>query len=67
MKKSGLFDALNAKKFDKRLIDWNLEQGIITEQDLKSYTSELADDTSNKVELNLKDDSHKDSSEEEAH
>lgn len=67
MKKSGLFDALNAKKFDKRLIDWNLQHGIISEQDLKSYTSNLADESANKVELNLKEEIQSESSEEEAH
>lgn len=67
MSKSSLFDALNAKKFDKRLIDWNIQNGIITKQDLESHTSQLADESANKVDLNLAEELSKDTSEEEAH
>lgn len=67
MSKSSLFDALNAKKFDKRLTDWNIQEGIITKQDLENHTSQLTDDSANKVELNIKEDAKVVDSSEEAH
>lgn len=67
MSKYSLFDALNAKKFDKRLTDWNVQQGIVTKQEVQSNISQLADDTDNKVDLNIKEDSKKEEVQEDTH
>lgn len=42
--------AMKDMKFDKRLIDWNLANGLITKEELEKYLQSLPD-LGSKVEL----------------
>ena len=42
-------------KFDVRLLEWNLKQGLVREEDVKDHTSRLPD-TSEKVTYTQIDD-----------
>lgn len=38
-----LHEALDMVKFDKRLVDWNLKQGIISQADYEKHMKSLQD------------------------
>lgn len=48
-----LGQALEKLKFDNRLQDWNLSQGIISSKDLKSYLEKLEDLSNRAAPLDL--------------
>ena len=48
-----LYEALEAVKFDKRLIEWNLTRGIISTNEVKKQTDGLPDLSSNCEKLDF--------------
>ncbi len=48
--------ALENLKYDNRMTDWNLSQGIITEKDVESFENSLEDLSGQCVPLNLDSD-----------
>ena len=48
--------ALENLKYDNRMTDWNLSQGIITESDVKSFESSLEDLSGQCMPLDLEGD-----------
>ncbi len=48
-----LHEALQLVKFDKRLIDWHLSQGIITQADVDKFNSSLKDDSERAVVVDI--------------
>lgn len=54
-------------KFDKRLIEWNLRNGIITQEEYKKYLEQLPDSGGNVDLLNLNRESSSNSEEPQHH
>lgn len=50
-----LSKALDSLKFDTRMKDWNLKQGIVTKDDLEKNIKGLKDDAANSEEVTLED------------
>ncbi|MGZ6479848.1 MAG: hypothetical protein ACXWQE_11125 [Bdellovibrionales bacterium] len=50
-----LSKALDSLKFDTRMKDWNLKQGIVTKDDLDKNIKGLKDDAANSEEVTLED------------
>lgn len=48
-----LDEALKQLKFDKRMEDWNLRQGVLTEAELKTKLDGLEDSQGNAGRVNL--------------
>ncbi|MBX7230863.1 MAG: hypothetical protein K1X29_02130 [Bdellovibrionales bacterium] len=48
-----LHEALLRVRFDVRLIDWHLNQGLITKGDLEKFINALPDSSGSAVPLNL--------------
>ena len=53
---SELSENLERLKYDKRMINWNLRQKIITEEDYKKHLLKLEDLSDLKVDLKIKED-----------
>jgi hypothetical protein len=51
-----LHEALQRVKFDKRLIDWHIKQGIITEEEVKKHLQSLNDVAAQSMQLDLEND-----------
>jgi hypothetical protein len=50
-----LSKALENLKFDTRMKDWNVKQGIVTKDDLEKNIKNLKDDAANSEEVTLED------------
>jgi hypothetical protein len=50
-----LSKALENLKFDTRMKDWNVKQGIVTKDDLDKNIKNLKDDAANSEEVTLED------------
>jgi hypothetical protein len=50
-----LSKALENLKFDTRMKDWNVKQGIVTKEDLDKNIKNLKDDVANSEEVTLED------------
>ncbi|GEM_PF-3514182 len=50
-----LSESLKSKKFDIRMLDWNLKNGVITQQEYDQHMAELADNTANSEKLDFED------------
>lgn len=51
-----LHEALQLVKFDKRLIEWHLKQGIITQAEVDKFNSGLKDDADRAVTVDIEAD-----------
>ena len=47
--------ALDNLKFDTRMKDWNIKQGVVTKDDLEKNLKGLKDDAANSEEVTLED------------
>ena len=48
--------ALANLKFDSRMIDWNIKNGLLTQEELQTYLSSLQDTADNTISLELEED-----------
>jgi hypothetical protein len=53
-----LHEALQLVKFDKRLIDWHLKQGIITQAEVDKHMKSLNDLSAQSIPVELSFDSY---------
>lgn len=51
-----LHEALQMIKFDKRLLEWNIRQGIITREQVEELMKSIPDSTSHALELDIEAD-----------
>ncbi|MCB0355614.1 MAG: hypothetical protein KDD40_01320 [Bdellovibrionales bacterium] len=49
--------ALANLKFDSRMIDWNIKNGLLTKEELQTYLNSLKDCSGNTVNIDLEEDS----------
>jgi hypothetical protein len=51
---------LNVKifEFDSRVVEWNIQQGKVTKEQLAQYLKNLPDDGGNSEAMNINDDNH---------
>lgn len=47
--------ALENLKYDTRMKDWNMKQGLVTKQDLEKNLETLKDEAANSEEVTLED------------
>jgi len=47
--------ALDNLKFDTRMKDWNIKQGLVTKEDIEKSKQALKDDAANCEEVTLED------------
>jgi hypothetical protein len=50
-----LNDDVKKLAFDKRLIDWNLKYGVITESEVHAFLKSLEDSSANALQVDLED------------
>ena len=50
-----LKEALELLKTDKRMFDWNLRRGNISQEEIQKHLDKLPDETSNSVSFDLED------------
>lgn len=43
-------------RFDSRMIDWNLKNGLITQSEYETHLNSLKDSAANMTHINLEDD-----------
>ena len=55
-KDSGLNRCLNEMKFDTRLVNFNIENGIVTREDYDEFLKTLADEADRSIALSLDSD-----------
>ncbi|MEZ4871546.1 MAG: hypothetical protein R2827_04715 [Bdellovibrionales bacterium] len=53
-----LSNSLKNKKFDIRMLEWNLKNGIITQQEYDQHIANLSDDTPRSENLKFEDNDH---------
>jgi hypothetical protein len=49
----GLYEALEIVKFDKRLLEWHIKQGIVTQAEMDKHVKSLPDSKDMSVPLDF--------------
>lgn len=52
-----LHEALQLVKFDKRLLDWHLRQGTITQAEIDTFLKSIPDSSAQALQLDIENES----------